>query len=331
MNTPGYEQLAAVLQAAYDQASKGKGAERHADSKPFHEQPMQTCSDLLGTDAGLAFQAIKKIREGSTFTEFDRFERELLGAINYIAGMIIWRRRQLPGVVAVDSAQQLWDTTGVAGSPDAGGALRMAFGSIPTDTNARMRLCCSSFADRPHDYRCQRVVPPQYELTARCDECGTVSRGGKMHYATCSKLTAPEGFVEQVEATFDELENRGPAFHCGHCGVSEGSRHHPQCSRPAPIIVEEPCIPEPLRSEFVEALAAMEATAQVVDPWAGAPEWAKYKAQDDDGEWRWFDGRPTEGTIRWHDFGDGGKSAMHAAFDEPNPNWRDTLIERTTG
>jgi len=93
MNVKGYEQLAAVLHAAYDQASKGKGAERHADSKPFHEQPMQTGSDLLGTDAGLAFQAIKKIREGSTFSEFDRFEREMLGAINYIAGMVIWRRR----------------------------------------------------------------------------------------------------------------------------------------------------------------------------------------------------------------------------------------------
>lgn len=92
----GYEQLADVLQDAYDQAAKGKGAERHADGLPFHEQPMQTGSDLLGTDAGLAFQAIKKIREGRNMPEFDRLERELLGAINYIAGMIIWHRRQDP-------------------------------------------------------------------------------------------------------------------------------------------------------------------------------------------------------------------------------------------
>jgi len=94
MNTLGYEQLAEILEAAYDQAAKGKGAERHATNLPFHEQPMQTGSDLLGTDAGLAFQAIKKIREGRSFVELDRVERELLGAINYIAGMIIWRRRQ---------------------------------------------------------------------------------------------------------------------------------------------------------------------------------------------------------------------------------------------
>lgn len=99
-NVPGYEQLAEVLEAAYHQAARGKGAERHADGLPFHQQPMQTGSDLLGTDAGLAFQAIKKIREGRKFEEFDRLERELLGAIVYVAGMIIWNRRQRTGAVA---------------------------------------------------------------------------------------------------------------------------------------------------------------------------------------------------------------------------------------
>lgn len=94
MDIKGYETLASVLQAAYDQAAMGKGAERHATGLPFDQQPMQTGSDLLGTDAGLAFQAIKKIREGRAFEEYDRFERELLGAIVYIAGMIIWRQRQ---------------------------------------------------------------------------------------------------------------------------------------------------------------------------------------------------------------------------------------------
>ena len=103
MDVPGYEQLADVLVAAYGQASAGKGAERHADGKPFHEQPMQTGSDLLGTDAGLAFQAIKKIREGSNFEDADRFEREMLGAINYVAGMIIWRRRQRQGALVEDA------------------------------------------------------------------------------------------------------------------------------------------------------------------------------------------------------------------------------------
>ena len=38
MNEPGYEALAAVLQRAYDQASKGKGKDRHASGEPFTEQ-----------------------------------------------------------------------------------------------------------------------------------------------------------------------------------------------------------------------------------------------------------------------------------------------------
>jgi hypothetical protein len=38
---PGYEDLERVLCAAYLQAAVGKGAERHADAKPFIEQPMQ--------------------------------------------------------------------------------------------------------------------------------------------------------------------------------------------------------------------------------------------------------------------------------------------------
>lgn len=92
----GYEQLAEILEAAYDQAAKGKGAERHANGLPFHKQPMQIGSDLLGSDAGLAFQAIKKIREGREFEDLHRVERELLGAMVYIAGMIIWHRRQDP-------------------------------------------------------------------------------------------------------------------------------------------------------------------------------------------------------------------------------------------
>lgn len=63
------------------------------------------------------------------------------------------------------------------------------------------------------------------------------------------------------------------------------------------------------------------------DPWYGAPEWARFKAQDSDGEWRWFEGKPTPGSWRWHDYADD-SIAMHAAPGEPNPNWRDTLIER---
>jgi hypothetical protein len=89
MNTPGYESLAAVLQRAYDQAAKGKGAERHAVSRPFTEQPMQSISGLLQSPIGLLYQAMKKIQESQRLDK-DAGVRELLGAINYLAGAIIF-------------------------------------------------------------------------------------------------------------------------------------------------------------------------------------------------------------------------------------------------
>lgn len=100
----GYEKLADVLQAAYDQAAIGKGAERHANGLPFHEQPMQSISHLVGSGDGLAFQAIKKLTEGMRFEEFDRFEKEALGAINYIAGLVIYKREKRNAAIKRDAA-----------------------------------------------------------------------------------------------------------------------------------------------------------------------------------------------------------------------------------
>ena len=93
MNVPGYEQLAGVLEQAYDQAATGKGKERHANNLPFHDQRIQGISDLIGTERGLAYQAMKKITEGMDLPTQEAMERELLGAIVYVAAMIIWRRR----------------------------------------------------------------------------------------------------------------------------------------------------------------------------------------------------------------------------------------------
>lgn len=85
----GYETLEDVLHRAYLQAATGKGAARHGRGVQFDEQPTQAISRLLGTDAGLAFQAMKKINEGMRL-EHDAKIKELLGAINYIASMIIY-------------------------------------------------------------------------------------------------------------------------------------------------------------------------------------------------------------------------------------------------
>jgi hypothetical protein len=95
MNQPhkDYHSLRNVLDMAYDQASAGKGKERHAQSKPFEEQPMQVISELLGTHQGLLYQAVKKCQE-STRMPTDRAINELLGAIVYTAGAVIQLQKQ---------------------------------------------------------------------------------------------------------------------------------------------------------------------------------------------------------------------------------------------
>lgn len=333
MDAPGYEQLAAVLQAAYDQAAAGKGAERHADGKPFHEQPMQTGSDMLGTDAGLAFQAIKKIREGSTFVEFDRFERELLGAINYIAGMVIWRRRQLPRMTeahpsaeqslgrmkrasSIDGVRQEGETI-IVSTPEQRAAIYAALGAVPNADGGTVSI---HFGAQPF-----------------CAECEYPDDGTGTHYATCSKLTAPKEFVEQVEATFDELE-ADPGRYCPECHVPAGYLHLPERPRMRQLkqrtdkllddaVADQRGIGAALQDSVDNARAALEAMKNppVEDPWAGAPKWAKYKAQDADGKWYFHSDTPKPRTVHWAAVAG---QKRHAGDGVPTPNWRDTLSER---
>lgn len=242
MDIKGYETLASVLQAAYDQAAVGKGAERHATGLPFDQQPMQTGSDLLGTDAGLAFQAIKKIREGSAFAEYERFERELLGAIVYIAGMIIWRKRQQP---------------------------------------AHCCPYCHSAEGSLHHPDCHRMRRGKSVLAQAVDAFEAVS----LHAAVGAALEEPAAQIDDESDRQKAVEQNGP----------DGAIYD--------------------------------------NPWYGAPEWARFKAQDEDGQWWWFSARPVQTKDAWV-CGDDVDVIDTFQFDhhaEPNPNWRDTLIERTSG
>jgi len=85
----GYFSLREVLNRAFEQASKGKGKERHAQGLPFNQQPMQVISNLIGSQDGMYYQAIKKIQESTRLPSKERQVAELLGAIIYIAGAII--------------------------------------------------------------------------------------------------------------------------------------------------------------------------------------------------------------------------------------------------
>lgn len=91
-----YLRLAAVLNLAYDQAANGKGKERHANDLPFHEQRMLQISHMLQSPKGMAFQVCKKVAEGIELPSRNAQIAELLGAINYIAGMVIFIEDTVP-------------------------------------------------------------------------------------------------------------------------------------------------------------------------------------------------------------------------------------------
>jgi hypothetical protein len=93
---PEYLSLLGVLVEALNQAQVGKGAERHnlSGETPFERQRMQQISELIASKDGMVYQAIKKITEGVNLPTLDRQVAELLGAINYLAGIIIFLRKQ---------------------------------------------------------------------------------------------------------------------------------------------------------------------------------------------------------------------------------------------
>lgn len=84
---PGYETLATVLDNALYQAQSGKGEERHANSLPFDQQPMQRLIQSYGVGFALG-QAAKKGEEAQGLQPGHDIA-ELLGAIVYLAGAIV--------------------------------------------------------------------------------------------------------------------------------------------------------------------------------------------------------------------------------------------------
>lgn len=105
----GYENLFRILKEAHDQAAFGKGAQRHGNALPFGVQPMQTIGFLLHSSEGMLYQVIKKTQEANSRLEAARrsgdpeeskaakdfARRELLGAINYLAGALIYEDAHL--------------------------------------------------------------------------------------------------------------------------------------------------------------------------------------------------------------------------------------------
>ena len=156
----GYEKLVAVYQDAHDQAAKGKGDERHANGQPFHEQRMQQISGLLRSSDGMAFQAIKKLTEGLQFEDHARREAELLGALNYIAGIVIYYR-ELQGTVVPLREYTLEEVTrGVTLSSWATYVAVDKSGSVFEADEEPVQMVNGCLAFRAKWRRINKVVPP---------------------------------------------------------------------------------------------------------------------------------------------------------------------------
>ena len=98
-----YKPLAGVLQLALNQAQSGKGRERHADDKPFIDQPILDIARMLGGMDGHAFQIAKKAQEAARMTRRGHLgaaRAELLGVIVYAAAAHILLDERAKAAVA---------------------------------------------------------------------------------------------------------------------------------------------------------------------------------------------------------------------------------------
>lgn len=216
MNTPGYEKLAAVLRAAYEQASAGKGRERHAsDGVPFQDQPISAINRTLGSIDGLLYQASKKAMESRRLPA-GRAQAELLGAINYLAAAVIaldtWAADTLPRADALDPTPKK-----------------------PADNDIGATICCGDTAG------CTRPCVPR--LLAGADADGWIDWPG-------GECPVPDGTLVEVRLRNGDihagraLEDAATAPDMWNIGMPGDPRPRPHESD----IIRFRIIPQPLKA-----------------------------------------------------------------------------------
>jgi hypothetical protein len=90
VDVEGYAVLRAILDEAYDQSARGKGADRHANGRSFEQQPILEIGRMVGPGFA-AGQVMKKAQEAMSMAargEVDAAVRELLGVIVYAASAV---------------------------------------------------------------------------------------------------------------------------------------------------------------------------------------------------------------------------------------------------
>ena len=90
----GKHPLERIFELALEQATKGKGEERHGNGTDFTDQPWVGLAKVHGSGF-LTGQAQTKIMEAVANREDSNYlwyEREILGAINYLAMNLIYEK-----------------------------------------------------------------------------------------------------------------------------------------------------------------------------------------------------------------------------------------------
>lgn len=90
---PGFEALAEALEAALARAARGKGAERHGTPDPWHEQPIVSELEAMGTPAPAIYQARKKLLESLRLPP-EAAALEAADAMGYAAAVWLYYRRR---------------------------------------------------------------------------------------------------------------------------------------------------------------------------------------------------------------------------------------------
>ena len=83
--------LQEVFSDALAQATSGKGEQKHGLGKGFYDQQWVDVTKRHGLGF-LTGQAVKKTNEAVSIPSLEMWEREMLGAINYLAMAILYKR-----------------------------------------------------------------------------------------------------------------------------------------------------------------------------------------------------------------------------------------------
>lgn len=241
-------------------------------------------------------------------------------------------------VVSREEKLHLTTCSRLASCPE-GGKISIHFGEQPKCPECGY----PTDAAGTHYATCSRLTAPE--------EYKTEAQVAFEEAAELSEALARQVSAGNIDTDYDDGTTGSETLHaCEFCGAVEFSWHRPDCAwlrrgksrlgnTPADLHAkqaeEEPAAAiddDSARMQSIgqngEMAEEVYAAVDAADPFAGAPDWAKYKAQDMNGQWYWYECAVYSSGSQWVEADKNGR-LDEAEGGEPNPNWRDTLITRT--